>query len=149
MERGRGCVQHNELVISANPHDFTISCVFALRKSWGYPFQNKHHSHQVKQAMTAQEKINCLINNNKVVNTFVNLWGRWQDEKEYEDIRDYASVLIGSIQKNCPELGAILHSVTTRPFGIKVVMNDAYLWHIFVKADGNSLVFHVKPLVVK
>lgn len=99
--------------------------------------------------MTAQEKINCLINNDKVVNTFVNLWGRWQDEKEYEDIRDYASVLIGCVQKNCPELGAILHSVTTRPFGIKVVMNDAYLWHIFVKAEGNALVFHVKPLVVK
>jgi hypothetical protein len=43
----------------------------------------------------------------------VSLYSRWQDEKEYEDIADYASVLTKAISPH----GATLTKMTKKPFG--------------------------------
>lgn len=60
-----------------------------------------------------------------------NLWCRWQDEKEYEDIQDYLIV----IQNHIPEA----FKITKRPFGIHCKCDDGII-HVQLKCQGN----HVK-----
>lgn len=59
-----------------------------------------------------------------------NLWERWQDEKEYEDINDYLTV----IQKHIPEAKII----SKRPFGVNCICDDGNI-KISVKLKGNYL----------
>lgn len=58
------------------------------------------------------------------------LWERWQDEKEYEDIQDYLTV----IQKHIPEA----YKITKRPFGVHCKCDDGEI-HVQVKRDGRYL----------
>lgn len=44
---------------------------------------------------------------------FGNLWARWQDEREYEDIADYAAPL----QPLAAECGVTIVRMNKRPFG--------------------------------
>ena len=66
--------------------------------------------------------------NNNHADLLFNLWGRWQDEKEYEDIQDYLTV----IQKYIPEA----YKITKRPFGIRCKCDDGDI-HIQVKRKGD------------
>lgn len=68
--------------------------------------------------------------NNNHANLLFNLWGRWQDEKEYGDIQDYLMV----IQKYIPEA----YKITKRPFGVHCKCNDGEV-HIQVKRSGRCL----------
>ena len=67
---------------------------------------------------------------NEKANLFFNLWERWQDEHEYEDINDY----LKHIQQTFPEA----YSITKRPFGIKCKADDGAI-QITVKRSGNSI----------
>lgn len=58
------------------------------------------------------------------------LYGRWQDEKEFEDFKEYEDDM-----KKCFE-NAI--KGTKRPFGVKIQCSDGVL-HIHVKRKGNYL----------
>ena len=40
-----------------------------------------------------------LVNSSKVLNTFVNLKYRWEDERGYENFNDYAKVMAQAIEK--------------------------------------------------
>jgi hypothetical protein len=86
--------------------------------------------------MNNAEFINKVIYNEQVSNTFANLWNRWQDEKEYEDINEYAKVLHGAINKidEC-----MLFKATKKPFGVKVY-RAGQLIHFFMKKKGSYLV---------
>lgn len=46
------------------------------------------------------------------------LWGRWQDEHEYEDIREYGA----AIAKHLPA-GFTLTAMTKRPFGFRFTLD--------------------------
>lgn len=46
---------------------------------------------------------------------FANLYGRWLDEQEYEDINDY----IVPLQPIAAEHGVALTKMTKRPFGVQ------------------------------
>ena len=85
-----------------------------------------------------------VINNDKVFNTFANLWERWQDEKDYEDINDYAKVLAGSITKNTSFQPTNV-TATKRPFGIKFTTQDGEKYHVFCKMkNSTTLAFYAK-----
>lgn len=43
-----------------------------------------------------------------------NLYGRWQDEREYEDFADY----VANIKREVEALGGVFVSATSRPFHI-------------------------------
>jgi hypothetical protein len=58
-------------------------------------------------------------------NTFEHLWARWQDEKEYEDIADYADPLA----KIATPLGVSIVKMHRSPFGCQ-----------FKTTDGNYIV---------
>lgn len=90
--------------------------------------------------MNNAEFINKVIYNKEVSNTFANLWDRWQDEKEYEDINEYGKVLHGAINKvdEC-----MLFKATKKPFGVKVY-RAGQLIHFFMKRKGSYLVMCAK-----
>lgn len=75
----------------------------------------------------------------KTIETFVsanqnllgNLWARWQDEKEYEEINDYGA----AIAKEFPE-GWKLLKTSKRPFGVTVQIEQEH-WQISV--TGRSM----------
>lgn len=56
---------------------------------------------------------------NKNVDLLGSLWGRWQDEKEYEDINEYGA----RIAKEFPE-GWKLVKTNKRPFGVTVMIGE-------------------------
>lgn len=66
----------------------------------------------------------------KMQHYLCNLYERWQDEKEYEDINDYLTV----IQKHIPEA----KTISKRPFGITCECDDGKI-KISVKVKGNYL----------
>jgi hypothetical protein len=87
-------------------------------------------------SMTRKE-IWAAINSDKTSNFLFNLYGRWQDEKEYEDIADY----LAAIQKSIPQA----YAITQKPFGIKCKGSDGNL-HAFIKRNGNEIQLFVKNI---
>lgn len=58
-----------------------------------------------------------------------NLWCRWQDEKDHEDINDYAV----PITKKLPE-GFNLRRMTKRPFGFEFDIGTGAVYHIYTNS---------------
>lgn len=77
-----------------------------------------------------------IVNNDKLTLAMFNLYERWLDEHEYEDINDYAKVIKGVADKE----GITLHNVsgTKRPFGIKFNFNGNQ-YHFYVKREGKYM----------
>lgn len=82
--------------------------------------------------MTILEKANIskVLNNEKAINTFCYLYGRWQDEKEYEDFNDYIKAMMNFMPN-----GATLVKGTKRPFGVVINYGGATI-HIALKLSG-------------
>lgn len=89
--------------------------------------------------MSALDKVKSIINNEKVQNTFYNLYDRWRDECEYEDIKEYGKAIMNSINKNVPNSEAVLVKATKSPFGIKFRIDDE-MFLLCVKVRGSYLV---------
>ena len=85
-----------------------------------------------------KELINKIINDDAVIDTFCNLYMRWQDEKYYENINDYGNVMLTAIKNLAKEVNVNLIATTQKPFGIKTTINGKIL-HFFVKKKGNYL----------
>ena len=69
-------------------------------------------------------------NNGQIAALICNLYDRWLDESEYEDINDYLEV----IQKKVPEA----FKMHKRPFGFTAKCDDGNI-QITVKEDGDYL----------
>lgn len=83
-----------------------------------------------------KELITNLVNNNSVLNTFINLKFRWEDEGRYENFNDYANVMLKSVEKATGE-NVTLVKGTKRPFGIVFEMKGKKL-KLFLKMNGRS-----------
>ena len=81
------------------------------------------------------EQISNIVNNESVANTFMRLYDRWQDEKEYEDIKEYGKVLADTIAKQFPTYNVSLIKATKRPFGVQIKVCEANI-HVWVKIKG-------------
>ena len=64
------------------------------------------------------EKVDSFVNSSSKI--LGNLYCRWQDEKDYEDINDYSLPLI-NVAKNH---GIENLTMTKKPFGCKIQLND-------------------------
>ena len=93
--------------------------------------------------MTTIEKLTAIVNDEQVWECFFNLYDRWLDEHEYEDINEYGKVIFNVINKNYPEYGVSFVASTKRPFGIKVKIDDQKI-HIHVKNKGGYMVISAK-----
>lgn len=93
--------------------------------------------------MDAVEKIRNIVNNKSVGNAIFNLYGRWRDESDYEDINEYGECITKVIKKQFPQYGVTLVSSTKKPFGVKVNI-DERKFHIYVKKKGYYIAISVK-----
>ena len=93
--------------------------------------------------MTPVEKLNAIVSNEKVGNCFFNLYDRWRDESEYEDINQYGDAIIKAINDQFPQFGASLIASTKRPFGVKINL-DGQKFHIQIKLKEFYLILSVK-----
>lgn len=67
----------------------------------------------------------------------INLYDRWQDEKEYEDFAEYAKVMKEAILVYLPS-GGIFVRASKRPFGF-VVQMPGFPYKAIVSCNGSSL----------
>ncbi len=81
-------------------------------------------------------KFRSLVNDENVLNTFVSLYERWQDEKKYEDFKEYAKVMGNSTSGVLGEITGV--KGTKRPFGIKFIAPNNNKFHLFIKTNGMS-----------
>ena len=84
------------------------------------------------------EKIKQIINNEQVGNAFYNLYDRWRDESEYEDINGYGEVILSTVKKQYPNYNISLIESTKKPFGVKLDVEGIKV-HLFAKLKGNYL----------
>lgn len=80
--------------------------------------------------MTRKELWEHFNKEEKIVNRFMYLYERWQDEREYEDINDY----LENIKTLVPEA----YKIHKRPFGITCRCSDGDI-RIFCKVKGKYL----------
>ena len=64
----------------------------------------------------------------------VNLYGRWQDEKEYEDITSYAKPIFPAAMEH----GVRILKMTKRPFGLQFVTPNGNTYKMWVTATSCS-----------
>jgi len=77
-----------------------------------------------------------LVNSSKVLNTFINLKSRWEDEKSYENFDDYANVMIQAIKKETKKDIKLIKG-TKRPFGVSFEI-EGIKFNLFLKTTGRS-----------
>ncbi len=77
---------------------------------------------------------------NKVADeSLPHLFFRWQDERAYEDFKDYAKVM----ERWCVELGVTFEKGTKRPFGFIFAVNDGRRYQVIC----NSRCARIRRLV--
>jgi hypothetical protein len=91
------------------------------------------------------ETLKEIIKNEKVGNAFFNLYDRWLDESEYEDINDYGKAIVKTIAKEFPSCDIKLVQTTKEPFGVKVKMNGS-TYSVWIKIKGRYANLYGKKL---
>lgn len=81
--------------------------------------------------MTLPKEIKEILHNGQIFTVFVNLYFRWQDEKKYEDFKDYVDVMAG-----CLPVGSKVLGGTKRPLGIKFKYNNQ-TFHLMFKVKNS------------
>ena len=90
------------------------------------------------------ENLKNLVNNQKTVETFANLYARWQDERGYEDFNEYIKVMERSVAKTLLSPISIIKG-TKRPFGVQFTYNKMN-FHLFLKTSRTSVWLALKKL---
>ncbi len=62
-------------------------------------------------------EINNLVNNNKVLNTFLSLKYRWEDESKYENFNEYEKTMFNVVQEILNDKASFVKALK-RPFGL-------------------------------
>ena len=78
-----------------------------------------------------------LVNSSKVLNTFVNLKYRWEDERGYENLNDYAKIMVQAIEKETKKDIKLIKG-TKRPFGVSFEI-EGLKFNLFLKSSGRSV----------
>jgi hypothetical protein len=86
------------------------------------------------------ERIKSILNNETYSEMMFNLYDRWRDEYEYEDIKDYAKVIIDKLTTLFPSYNIKLVKPSKRPFGVAITINGEYSLMLGVKVKGGYLV---------
>jgi hypothetical protein len=64
----------------------------------------------------------------------VNLWCRWQDEKEYEDFKDYSNAACAGLAEICPK--ARFQKLTSRPMSLYFELEGL---HVVITVRSTSM----------
>ena len=91
------------------------------------------------------DKLSKIINNEKVDDVFYNLFDRWLDESQYEDINEYGKTIINVIDSQFPKYKVRLVSSTPDPFGI-IMEIDHIQFNIYIQLKGDYAVLKVSKV---
>ena len=91
------------------------------------------------------EKVKEIINNETIGNVMYNLYDRWRDESECEDINEYGKAIVNSIHVHLPHLDVKLIGATKRPFGVKLQVGGEKV-HIFTRIKGSYVQLCAKSI---
>ena len=86
---------------------------------------------------TPKELGQKLVNNKVFADNLFSLYDRWEDEKMYEDWKDYERVMKDLVE-TCSGIQNPKVKGTKRPFGVKFDY-EGYTIHIYVKLKGNYI----------
>ena len=79
--------------------------------------------------------IGSLMKNEKFANCFCNLYSRWQDEKQYEDINDYSKAREYFLKATVENVQVM--KPTKRPFGFVVRIHE--YWDIHFTCNSREI----------
>ena len=106
------------------------------------------------ELLATQKQLKSILNNENFQDTIFNLYDRWQDECEYEDIKDYAKPLENIVSRIIGE--DIKLTMTKRPFGFKFRSNYMFntktgglainIGEIAFIVKSDSISYKVKPV---
>ncbi len=82
--------------------------------------------------------INNLVNNDTIADTIYNLYLRWLDEWQYEDINDYGVVVANAVRSVCTKSDVVLLKSSHKPFGF-VLAIDGQRISLFVKEENDCI----------
>lgn len=80
----------------------------------------------------------------KLMDQYADLWGRWQDEKEYEDFDDYKKFMGAMVE----EAGGKLLTMTQRPWRLEFKI-QGYRKYIVKKGNYMNFGTMIPPEVMK
>jgi hypothetical protein len=92
-----------------------------------------------------KDKINIIFN--KMSDTLGNLYGRWLDERKYEDFKDYSNLIKETFNKIKSENyanNAFFVKANKRPFGFTF---DFEGWQIIIGIKGKTYSWKAKLLI--
>ena len=99
--------------------------------------KNTHKTRGTNMTKSTQfnikKEVKKIVNNNSILDTLFNLHNRWQDEKKYEDWKDYENFMIPFASHRFKFIKS-----TKRPFGFIIQINDTKV-NIFLKIRKNSI----------
>lgn len=79
-------------------------------------------------------EINNLVNNDKVLNTFLNLKYRWEDESKYENFNEYGKTMFNVVQETLNGKASFVKALK-RPFGLVFEFNGTK-FKLFLKSNS-------------
>ena len=91
--------------------------------------------------------VNSLVNDETLFDHFIYLYQRWQDEKGYEDFRDYISQMEKLVKRMIKGSIQTIKG-TERPFGYKFLYKSNLI-HLFLRRKCNGIVFCCSTKAIK
>lgn len=85
--------------------------------------------------MNIKEFIDKVVNDESLLSLFCNLYFRWEDERMYEDINDYARAILNHIVVSTNENPTFICG-TGEPFGVLVHFNKKLI-HFTLKIEND------------
>ena len=83
-----------------------------------------------------KKQLESFVHDEDKAITMMNLYDRWQDEKDYEDFAEYVAAMV----KGYDLIEKALTKGTKRPFGFKVESSDGFKGHIKLKVTRSDYV---------
>jgi hypothetical protein len=74
----------------------------------------------------------------KLQRPLINLWCRWQDEKEYEDFKNYSKAVCEGLAEVCPK--ARFQKLTSRPMSLYFELDGL---HVVITVRSTSMTLTV------
>ena len=96
--------------------------------------------------MNPESKDKVQLLNDALIDWMADIYGRWLDEKEYEEWKDYVAILRKSFEKEYRKLsldGAYFLKASKKPFGFIFVYDN---WQVMFYVNSKERGWKAKPI---
>ena len=86
--------------------------------------------------MDFKETVTKIVNDEKLLNLLCNLDSRWNDEKEYEDWKEYSDLIKSNVEFIIFDIDYKFVKATKRPFGLVIEIENVKVNFFLKKSRG-------------